>query len=265
MVFRLTRARLKAERLLLLFALVLLMAYISFCASFIRISTDLFSYNQFDYRYHKNMNAYSETGFANVEVDPISIAITNGVDPRDLPEKADLHDVYEAVIRKNRGFLYDYIQGAGMLGAFPYLDGMAMLLLCPLFRKRRIGQYLSAGYSRRQVFLPITLTYFAFAVLMWALASLIWLSRFHIPFGAFWENQLAWLGFTLLFGALAYLAAMLLPRPAVAFFASLGVWILLLLCIKYVSKWVVIGAGLVILAAVIVLPWRHFRKRGFAA
>ena len=265
MVFRLTCARLKAERLLLLFALVLLIAYISFCASDIRAFTDLYSYNQFDYRYHKNMNAYSESGFANVEVDPISIAIANGVDPRDLPEKADLHDVYEAVIRENRDFLYDYIQGAGALGAFPFLDGMAMLLLCPLFRKHRIGQYLSAGYSRRQVFLSITLTYFAFAVLMWGLASLIWLTRFHIPFGAFWENQLAWLGFTLLCGALAYLAAMLLPRPAVAFFASLGVWILLLLCIKYISGWAALVAGLVILAAVIVFPWRQFRERRFAA
>ena len=36
MVFRLTRARLRAEWLLLLFALVLLIAYISFCASGIR-------------------------------------------------------------------------------------------------------------------------------------------------------------------------------------------------------------------------------------
>ena len=265
MVFRLTRARLKAEWLLLLITLVLLIAYISFCASDIRSGTDLFSYNQFDYRYHKNMNAYSESGFANVEADPVSIAIANGVDPRDLPEKADLHDVYEAAVRVNRDNLYERIHGAGMLGAFPFLDGMAMLLLCPLFRKHRIGQYLSAGYSRRQVFLSISLTYFAFAVLMWGLASLIWLTRFHIPFGAFWENQLAWLGFTLLCGALAYLAAMLLPRPAVAFFASLGVWILLLLCIKYISGWAALAAGLVILAAVIVLPWRQFRKRRFAA
>lgn len=265
MVFRLTRARLKAEWLLLLFALVLLIAYISFCASDIRSGTDLFSYNQFDYRYHKNMNAYSESGFANVEADPIRIAMSYGIDPRDLPEKADLHDVYEAVVRVKRDDLYDRIQGAGMLGAFPYLDGMAMLLLCPLFRKRRIGQYLSAGCSRRQVFLSITLTYFAFAVLMWALASLIWLTRFHIPFGAFWQNQLAWLGFNLLCGALAYLAAMLLPRPAVAFFASLGVWILLLLCIKYISGWAALAVGLAVFAAVIVLPWRQFRKRGFAA
>ena len=111
MVFRLTCARLKAERLLLLFALVLLIAYISFCASDIRAFTDLYSYNQFDYRYHKNMNAYSESGFADMEVDPISVAIANGVDPRDLPETADLHDVYEAVIRGTRGGIYDRIFG----------------------------------------------------------------------------------------------------------------------------------------------------------
>ena len=265
MIFRLTRARLKAEWLLLIFALALLFAYVSFCASDIRSSTDLFSYNQFDYRYHKNMNASSESGFANMEADPVTIAIAYGLDPRDLPAGADLHDVYELIIRENGEFLYNRIFSAGMLGAFPFLDGLAMLLLCPLFRKRRIGQYLSAGYSRRQVFLSFTLTYFAFAVLMWGLASLIWLTRFHIPFGAFWQDQLAWLGMNLLCAALAYLAALLLPRPAAAFFASLGVWILLLLCIKYVSKWVVVGAGLVILAAVLIVPWRQFRKRGFAA
>ena len=265
MGFRLTCARLKAEWLLFIFALVLLMAYISSCSADIRGYTDLYSYSQFDFSCKKNMNVFSESGFADVEVDPILVAQRYGVDPRDLPEKADLYDVYEAAIRANRDDLYDRIFGAGLLGAFPILDGIAMLLLCPLFRKRRIGQYLSAGYSRRQIFFAVTLTYFAFPVLMWGLSSLIWLSRFHIPFGAVWEYQLAWLGFTLLCAALAYLAALFLPTPASAFFASLGVWLFLLLCAKYVSKWILIGAGLVILAAVLILPWRHFRKRRFAA
>ena len=263
MVFRLTRVRLRAERLLLLFAVLLLIAYISFCASDIRSYTDLYSYNQFEFSCKKNLNAFSESGFADVEADPVEIAIRYRVDPRDLPENADLYDVYVAVVRVNRADLYDRILGAGMLGAFPILDGIAMLLLCPLFRKRRIGQYLSAGYSRRQVFLFITLTYLAFVLLMWGLASLIWLTRFHIPFGAFWQNQLAWLGFNLLCAALAYLAAMLLPRPAAAFFASLGVWLLLLLCIKYISAWVALSAALVLLAAALVIPWQQFRKRGF--
>ena len=70
MGFRLTRARLKAEWLLFIFALVLLMAYISFCSADIRGFTELYSYNQFDFFYHKNMNVFSETGFADVEVDP---------------------------------------------------------------------------------------------------------------------------------------------------------------------------------------------------
>ena len=263
MIFRLTRARLKAEWLLLIFALALLIAYISFSAASIRAGTDLFSYNQFDYRWHKNMNAYSESGFANMEVDPVTVAMSYGIDPRDLPERADLHDVYELVIRASRDYLYNNILLCGVLGAFPFLDGIAMLLLCPLFKKRRIGQYLSAGYSRRQVFFAVTLTYFAFPVLMWGLSSLIWLPRFHIPFGAFWENQLAWLGFNLGCAILAYLAAWFVPRPAAAFFASLGVWFLLLLSIKFVSKWIVIAAVPVLIAAVLILPWRHFRKRGF--
>ncbi len=265
MVFRLTRARLRAEWLLLLFALVLLIAYISFCSADIRGYTDLFSYSQFDFSCKKNMNVFSESGFADVEVDPIQIAQRYGVDPRDLPENADLYDVYEAAIRANRDDLYDRIFGAGLLGAFPILDGLAMLLLCPLFRKRRTGQYLSAGYSRRQVFASLTITYFAFPVLMWGLSSLIWLSRFHIPFGAFWENQLAWLCFNLCCAALAYLAAMFVPAPASAFFASLGVWLFLLLCAKFISKWILIAAVPVLIAAVLILPWRYFRKRRFEA
>ena len=265
MIFHLSRARLRAEWLLLLFALVLLVAYVSFCGTGIRDGTNLYAYSQFDYYHNKNMNAYSESGFQTVQADPVRVAMSYGIDPRDLPEKADLHDVYDLVILAKRDMLYDNIFTDGMLCAFPILDGLAMLLLCPLFRKRRIGQYLSAGYSRRQVFASFTLTYFAFAVLMWGLASLVWLPRYHIPFGAFWVNQLAWLGFTLLCAALAYLAALMLPRPAVAFFASLGVMILLLLCVKFVSKWIIIGAVPVLLAAVLILPWRSFRKRGFMA
>ena len=265
MVFRLTRARFKAEWLLFIFALVLLMAYISFSAASIRAGTDLFSYNQFDYRWHKNMNAYSESGFANMEADPVTVAMSYGIDPRDLPERADLLDVYELVIRASRDYLYNNILLCGVLGAFPFLDGIAMLLLCPLFKKRRIGQYLSAGYSRRQVFASLTLAYFAFAVLMWGLSSLIWLTRFHIPFGAYWGEQLVWLGSNLLCAALAYLAALLLPWPAVAFFASLGVWLLLLLCAKLVTVWIIAAAVPLLLAAVLLLPWRYFRKRRFEA
>jgi len=265
MVLRLTCARLKAEWLLLLFALVLLIAYVSLCSAGIRNYTNLYSYNQFDYYHNKNLNSYSESGFQTVQADPVTVAMSYGIDPRDLPEKADLHDVYELAILAGRDMLYDNIFTAGMLGAFPILDGLAMLLLCPLFRKRRLGQYLSAGYSRRQVFASFTLTYFAFPVLMWGLASLLWLSRYHIPFGAFWVNQLAWLVFNLLSAALAYLAALVLRRPAAAFFASLGVLVLAVLLARFVFKWIIVAAGLGILAAVLIVPWRSFRKRGFTA
>ncbi len=265
MIFRLTRLRLRAEWLLLLFSLLLLIWYVSFCGADIRTGTDLYSYNQFHFRNHKNINVYTETGFADVDTEPIEAALAHGVDPKDLPEKADLLDVYEAVIRVKRDELYDRIFSAGMLGAFPILDGIAMLLLCPLFRKRRIGQFLSAGFSRRQVFISFTLTYFAFPLLMWGLSSFFWLSRFHIPFSAFWEYQLAWLGFDLFCAALAYLAALLLPKPAAAFFVSLGVWLFLLLCIRSVSKLVLLCAVPVVFAALLIVPWRQFRKRGFTA
>ena len=265
MVFRLTRVRLRGEWRLLLFSLLLLLLYVSFCGSDIRSGTDLYSYSQFHYFNHKNLNTYTEAGFADVNTEPIEAAIAHGVPLGDLPEKADLLDVYEAVIRVKRDELYERISGAGKLGAFPFLYGIAMLLLCPLFRKRRIGQYLAAGYSRRQVFLSFTLIYFAFPPLMWGLSSLFWLSRYNIPFAAFWENQLVWLGFDLFCAALAFLAAMLLPRPAVAFFASLGLWLLLLLCARCVSRLVLLCGVPVIFAGALILPWRHFRKRGFPA
>ena len=62
MVFRLTRVRIKAEWLLMIIALVLLILYIRFCSADIRNSTDLYSYTQFEYRYTANLSSYDERG-----------------------------------------------------------------------------------------------------------------------------------------------------------------------------------------------------------
>lgn len=268
MVFRLTRVRIKAEWLLMIIALVLLILYIRFCSADIRNSTDLYSYTQFEYRYTANLSSYDElSGVGKSSADPVMVARAYGIDPRELPEKADLRDIYDLVIRNNWNYLYKLIMSSGVLFAFPVLDGLAMLLLCPLFRKRRIGQYLSAGFSRKQVFLSFTLLYFGCAVVMWLLGSFFQLARFRIPFGAFLGDQLVWLCAVLFGAALAYLAAVLLRRPIVAFFASLAVWIPLLFCFRGLLPLplAAVGFTLAFLAAVLAVSWLHFRKRGFAA
>ncbi len=267
-MLRITRARIKAEWLLMIIALVLLILYIRLCSADIRNFTDLYSYTQFEYRYTANLSSYDElNGVAKFSADPMAVARAYGIDPRDLPEEADLRDIYDMALRKNRNDLYQRISDSGILFAFPVLDGIAMLLLCPLFRKRRIGQFLSAGYSRREVFLSVTLLYFGCAVLMWLLGSFFQLTRFHIPFGAFPKDQLVWLCIVLCSAALAYLAALFLRRPIVAFFASLAVWIPLLFCLRglFSLPLVAISVALVFLIAVFAVSWRHFRKRGFEA
>lgn len=268
MLFRILRVRLRAEWLLMLIALALMLLYPWFCGSSIRDGTDLYSYSQFEYRYMANLSSYNElTGIGHNTVDPIRVAQSYGLDPRDLPEKADLRDVYEAVIRARGDFLYSRILIDAVLFGFPILDGLAMLLLCPLFRKQHLGQFLSAGYSRKQVWLSFTLLYFACAVVMWLLASLFQLGRFHIAFQA---PQLAWLAYLLFSAALAYLSALLLRWPIVAFFASLAVWALLLLGIRSLAAFpvlVVIALAILVVVFAVIWPvtWLHFRKRGFRA
>lgn len=276
-MLRILRVRLRAEWLLMLVALALVLLYPWFCGSEIRQSTDLYSYNQFEYGNSANLSAYNElSGVGKADADVMKVARRYGVDPRDLPEKADLRDVYDAAIRVMWDKLYISILTSAALFGFPILDGLAMLLLCSQFRKRRINQYLSAGYSRKQVFLSFTVLYFACAVVMWLLGSLFQLTRFHISFqpeeaSTFRILQTAWLLYLLFSAALAYLAALFLRRPIVAFFASLGAWILLLLGARGLFGSqnavlaVVLGVILVFLIAAIVISWKHFRKRGVAA
>ena len=59
-MLRITRARIKAEWLLMIIALVLLILYIRLCSADIRNFTDLYSYTQFEYRYTANLSSYDE-------------------------------------------------------------------------------------------------------------------------------------------------------------------------------------------------------------
>ena len=267
-MLRILRVRLRAEWLPMLIALALMLLYPWFCGSSIRDGTNLYSYNQFEYYNMANLSSYNElTGVAKSAADPWRVAMSYGLTAEDLPEKPDLRDVYDAVIRAKGGYLYTQILMDGVLFGFPILDGLAMLLLCPLFRKRRMGQFLSAGRSRGQVWLSFTLLYFACAVVMWLLASLFQLTRFRIPFR--WE-QFAWLAYLLFIAVLPYLAALFLPRPIAAFFAALAAWGLLLLVLWNLRAFpTLLAIALALLAAILIAAMvfsrLHFRKRGFPA
>ena len=274
-----THARLRAEWLMAVIALALMVLYTWYCGVDIRSATSMYSYEQFEFTYHS--------------MDPIRVAEIYELDVASLPARADLMDVYNAVLLAYRGFIYARILNSAGFFTFLALGGMAAVMVSMVFHKKRIGQFLSAGYSRLQVFLSITLAYFAFAVLLWGVASFCQLTRYHISFapeerGFFRTTQLAWLCNILCNAALAYLFAMLLRRPVIAFAAALGVRFVLLFSLdSYYSplvliktkeamqslepgldlhplilgNWITLG----FLAAVLIVSWLSFRKRGFAA
>ena len=115
----------------------------------------------------------------------------------------------------------------------PVLAGAAaMLYLCILFRKRRLGPLLAAGCRRGAIYLFLTILYFALFLLVWAVAVPFLLSRYRIL--PLTEEQEACLKLikpsvllSLLFGAAAgHFFAFLLRRPLPAFAAALALWFL---------------------------------------
>lgn len=117
----------------------------------------------------------------------------------------------------------------------PVLAGAAaVLFLCAIFRKRRLGPLLAAGCRRGAVYLFLTTLYFAFFLLLWLVAVPFLLSRYRfIPLT---DEQVACLKLiktsvllSLLFGAAAgYFFAFLLRRPFPAFAAVIALWFLIL-------------------------------------
>ena len=115
----------------------------------------------------------------------------------------------------------------------PVIAGAAaMLFLCPIFRKRRLGPLLAAGCRRGAVYLFLTVLYFAFFLLLWLIAVPFLLSRYR--FLPLKEEQLACLKriktsilLSLLFGAAAgHFFAFLLRRAFPVFAAVIALWLL---------------------------------------
>ena len=117
----------------------------------------------------------------------------------------------------------------------PVIAGAAaMLFLCAIFRKRRLGPLLAAGCRRGAVYLFLTILYFAFFLILWLVTVPFLLSRYRfIPLT---NEQVACLKLikisvllSLLFGAAAgHFFAFLLRRPFPAFAAVIALWFLIL-------------------------------------
>ena len=108
----------------------------------------------------------------------------------------------------------------------PVLAGaLAALLLCGVFRKRRLAPLLAAGCSRGTIYLVLTVLYFGVFVLVWLIVVPLSLSRYRLPLDAgqqaclrLWKPSLL---LSFLFSAsVAYFFACLLLRPLPAFLAG---------------------------------------------
>ena len=283
MLLRLTRVRLRTEWLLLLCLAFLIVLYIWFCGLDMR-TTSLGTFEQFEEKY----GAMFRDGLSRDEAE----RMTTGFALKDpIKEGTGIREAYEAILRKLRGFAYSRLLMGAENCAFLLMGALAVLYLCPQFGKRRAAQWLSAGYGWGQVFLSMTLTYYACAVLLWLISSSILLGLYRISFspeerGFFRTTQLSWLCNVLFSAALAYLSAFLLRRPLPTYLAALAVWFLLRVESPALSASpvVIMGSGEIIkswdpgmdagslaagnwitlgfLAAVVILSWLSFQKRG---
>ena len=189
MVFRLARARLRTEWFPLLCLALLIVLYIWFCRLDLR-ATDLGTFPQFEESY----GAMFRNGLDRDDAEKLA---TSYAMKEPIKEGTGIREAYEELLRDQRGFVYSRLLiGAENCPFYP-MGALAVLFLCPQFGKRRAAQWLSAGYSRGHVFLSMTLTYFACAVLLWLISSRILLGLSRISFspeerGFFLTTQLGW-------------------------------------------------------------------------
>ena len=109
----------------------------------------------------------------------------------------------------------------------PFLTaGLASALLCAVFRKRRLGQAIAAGCSRRVIYLFLTVLYYAALLAVWLVAAPYLFSRY--PTSDAWGAFSLFVLLGLLFsGAASFFFAFLLRRPIPAFLISVALWFLL--------------------------------------
>ena len=277
MFLRLSRYRLKTEWLRLLLGLAFAVILFSWYGA-LNIVSDTF---------------HSEKSFAPTYYDMSRERLAANLD-MEIPEEAwaDLTTAYRTILRYYRGFIYSRLvmsinDPVDML----VVNALGVLLLTGLFRKKRLGPPLAAGYSRRRLFLSLTGVYFACVVVVWCVSAAYLLNRYCIEFAPeerefFRVTQLTWFCAFLWNATVAYLASMLLRRPLPAFLAGVAVYFLCMSFVRepHILPAFIIGTGVtvktwdpgvdlwpllrtdIIAAAffVIAVPaaWLSFRKRG---
>ena len=218
MFLRLSRYRLKTEWLRLLLGLAFAVILFSWYGA-LNIVSDTF---------------HSEKSFAPTYYDMSRERLAANLD-MEIPEEAwaDLTTAYRTILRYYRGFIYSRLvmsinDPVDML----VVNALGVLLLTGLFRKKRLGPPLAAGYSRRRLFLSLTGVYFACVVVVWCVSTAYLLNRYCIEFAPeeqefFRVTQLTWFCAFLWHASVAYLFAMLLRSPLPAFAATAAVWLIL--------------------------------------
>ena len=151
----------------------------------------------------------------------------------DVSELCDMRNAYRLFMQRNRAVFYtNVISGTEIYAGWPITCALALMLLCGLFTKGRVGKWLIAGCSRKSAFLSMTLVYYLSVLLAWFISSRVLLSLFQIRFSAgeraaYYAIQTAWLFAFLFRASIACMAVFLLRRPLPAALVSLGACILL--------------------------------------
>ncbi len=134
-----------------------------------------------------------------------------------------LQDAYTWIVSWRLGnYLRSMLPAANIL--VPFLTaGLASALLCAVFRKRRLGQAIAAGYSRQVVYLFLTVLYYAALLAVWVVAAPYLFSRYPTSEGLGAFSLILLLGI-LFSGAVSFFFAFLLRRPIPVFLASIVLW-----------------------------------------
>ncbi len=239
MFLRLTRYRLKTEWLRILLGLIFAVILFSwYCAG--NVVANL---------YH-SLGSFSLVYDLGVD----RLAAQVGVDAGE-PALADMVTAYRFILHKDRGFVYSRLVMSVNDPIYILIaNALAVLFLTGLFRNKRLGPPLAAGFSRGRLFFSLTAVYFCCVALVWVVSASYLLDRYFIAFSPeeqdfFRVTQLTWFCAFLWKGTAAYLAAMLLRRPLPAFLAALAVSFALLLANhsapNILPSWI-IGGGLTV-------------------
>ena len=275
MFFRLIRYRLKAGGLRLLLGLVFGVVLFSLCSA-----ANVMDWAHSFHEYETHHQAIMERE-----------ARRKGMANPDPAASSDVREGYRTYLRENRGYVYACL--VTMVNDWVPLvaNALSVLLLTGIFRKKRLGPPLAAGYSRGRVFLSLTGSYFLCVLLVWVLSSAYLLDRYCVEFAPeeqefFRVTQLTWFCAFLWHASIAYLFAMLLRSPLPAFAATAAVWLILGFSTAYTPNvlpsyvvqnldkpnwepgadlWPLLRTDIIAAAffvVAIIVGWLSFRKRG---